>query len=45
VATALEIGNGRRDVHDFQRLFEVKDRQQARGTAPASGLYLKEVYY
>ena len=45
VATALEIGNGRRDVHDFQRLFAVKDRQQARGTAPASGLYLKEVYY
>ncbi|KRM71425.1 tRNA pseudouridine(38-40) synthase TruA [Lacticaseibacillus brantae] len=45
VATSLEIGNGRRDVHDFIRLFEVKDRQQARGTAPASGLYLKEVYY
>lgn len=45
VATLLEIGNGRRDVHDFQRLYAVKDRQQARGTAPASGLYLKTVYY
>lgn len=45
VATLLEIGNSRRDVHDFRRLFEVKDRQQARGTAPASGLYLKKVYY
>ncbi len=45
VATLLEIGSGRRDVHDFQRLYVVKDRQQARGTAPASGLYLKEVYY
>lgn len=45
VATLLEIGNGRRDQHDLLRLFEVKDRQQARGTAPASGLYLKEVYY
>ncbi|MCH4172181.1 MAG: tRNA pseudouridine(38-40) synthase TruA [Lactobacillus sp.] len=45
VATLLEIGNGRRDVHDFLRLYEVKDRQQARGTAPASGLYLKKVYY
>lgn len=45
VATLLEIGNGRRDIHDFLRLFEVKDRQEARGTAPASGLYLKEVYY
>ncbi|WP_155287448.1 tRNA pseudouridine(38-40) synthase TruA [Lacticaseibacillus zhaodongensis] len=45
VATALEIGNGRRDLHDFKRLIEVRDRQQARGTAPASGLYLKEVFY
>jgi len=45
VATLLEIGNGRRDVHDFLRLFEIKDRQEARGTAPASGLYLKEVFY
>lgn len=45
VATTLEIGNGRRDLHDFIRLFTVRDRQQARGTAPASGLYLKEVYY
>lgn len=45
VATLLEIGNGRRDEHDLLRLFEVKDRQEARGTAPASGLYLKEVFY
>ena len=45
VATLLEIGNGRRDVHDFVRLYEVKDRQEARVTAPASGLYLKKVYY
>lgn len=45
VATLLEIGNQRRPVHDFLRLYEVKDRNQARETAPASGLYLKEVYY
>ncbi|MCH4010202.1 tRNA pseudouridine(38-40) synthase TruA [Companilactobacillus sp.] len=45
VATLLEIGNGRRAEHDFLRLFEIKDRQEARGTAPASGLYLKEVFY
>ncbi|WP_178198304.1 tRNA pseudouridine(38-40) synthase TruA [Ligilactobacillus sp. Marseille-Q7487] len=45
VAVLLEIGNGRRDVHDFLRLYEVRDRNQARQTAPASGLYLKEVYY
>lgn len=45
VGTLLEIGNGRREVHDFLRLYEVKDRQQARVTAPASGLYLKSVDY
>lgn len=45
VATTLEIGTGRRPPHDFLRLYDVRDRQQARGTAPASGLYLKEVYY
>lgn len=45
VATLLEIGNGRRGVHDFLRLYEVKDRQQARVTAPASGLFLKQVFY
>ena len=45
VATLLEIGNGKRPVHDFLRLYKVKDRSQARQTAPASGLYLKEVYY
>lgn len=45
VAALLEIGNGRRDVHDFFRLYEVKDRQQCRETAPASGLYLKQITY
>lgn len=45
VAVLLEIGNGKRDVHDILRLLEVKDRQEARLTAPASGLYLKKVYY
>lgn len=45
VATLLEIGNGRRDPHDFIRLYAVKDRQQARVTAPASGLYLTHVFY
>ncbi|MEY8662286.1 tRNA pseudouridine(38-40) synthase TruA [Ligilactobacillus faecis] len=45
VATLLEIGNGKRPVHDFLRLYEVKDRNECRETAPASGLYLKKVYY
>jgi tRNA pseudouridine38-40 synthase len=45
VAVLVEIGSERRPVDDIPRLFEVKDRNQARGTAPASGLYLKEVDY
>ncbi|NVY96032.1 tRNA pseudouridine(38-40) synthase TruA [Lactobacillus sp. DCY120] len=45
VATLLEIGSDRRPVHDLQRLFEVEDRQQARVTAPASGLFLQKVFY
>jgi tRNA pseudouridine38-40 synthase len=45
VAALLEIGSKRRPVHDFLRLYQVKDRNECRGTAPASGLYLKEVVY
>ncbi|UDM32394.1 tRNA pseudouridine(38-40) synthase TruA [Lentilactobacillus laojiaonis] len=45
VGVVLEIGSGLRDPHDIIRLFEVKDRTQARRTMPASGLYLKKVYY
>lgn len=45
VASLLEIGNGKRPVHDFLRLYEVKNRNECRATAPASGLYLKKVYY
>ncbi|MDN6901035.1 tRNA pseudouridine(38-40) synthase TruA [Oenococcus sicerae] len=45
VGVLLEIGNGTRPVHDIERLIQVKDRQQARFTAPASGLYLDKVYY
>ncbi|MHA8138098.1 tRNA pseudouridine(38-40) synthase TruA [Lactobacillaceae bacterium Scapto_B20] len=41
----IEIGAGRRDVDDIKRLLQVKNRNQARLTAPASGLYLKRVYY
>ncbi|WAM38442.1 tRNA pseudouridine(38-40) synthase TruA [Leuconostoc pseudomesenteroides] len=45
VGVLLEIGTGRRPVHDIQRLIAVKDREQARFTAPASGLYLDEISY
>lgn len=45
VGVLLEIGMGSRSVHDIPRLLAAKDRQQARLTAPASGLYLKSVDY
>ncbi|MDT6981038.1 tRNA pseudouridine(38-40) synthase TruA [Levilactobacillus zymae] len=45
VGVLVEIGSGTRPVHDILRLYQVKDRKQARRTAPAAGLYLKHVYY
>lgn len=45
VAVLIEIGSERRPVHDISRIIEAKNRDEARGTAPASGLYLKKVYY
>lgn len=45
VGVLVEIGAGTRPVHDILRLYQVKDRKQAIRTAPASGLYLKHVYY
>ena len=45
VGVLLEIGGGSRPVDDIPRLLAQKDRQQARLTAPASGLYLKSVDY
>lgn len=45
VALLLEIGNGQRPVDDVKRVIAARDRQQARMTAPASGLYLVDVSY
>ncbi|MCL0311918.1 tRNA pseudouridine(38-40) synthase TruA [Apilactobacillus sp. TMW 2.2459] len=45
VGVLLEIGSNYRDKHDILRLYKVKDRDQARRTAAACGLYLKKVYY
>lgn len=45
VAVLMEIGQGRRPVDCIPALLAAKDREQARGTAPASGLYMKKVYY
>ena len=45
VATLLEIGNGKRPVHDFCGCMKSKTAMNVEETAPASGLYLKKVYY
>ena len=45
VAVLLEIGSQQRPVDDIVRVLAAKDRNQARGTAPASGLYLVAVSY
>lgn len=45
VALLLEIGSGQRLSDDVQRVMAAKDRQEARMTAPASGLYLVNVDY
>lgn len=45
VALLLEIGSGQRPVDDIPRVIAAKDRQEARMTAPASGLYLVNVDY
>ncbi|UQS85728.1 tRNA pseudouridine(38-40) synthase TruA [Apilactobacillus apisilvae] len=45
VGVCIEIGSGYRPENDVLRLYDVKDRRQARRTVPACGLYLKHVYY
>lgn len=45
VAVLLEIGTGQRPVNDIPRVLAGKDRQLARWTAPANGLYLVSVGY
>ncbi len=45
VGTMLEVGGGRRDLADFQRLLGGAPREQAGDTARPHGLYLAEVRY
>lgn len=45
VGTLIEIGEQKRKSEDIMELLEVKDRTKAGITAPACGLYLKDVYY
>jgi len=43
--TLIDVGTGRRSIADFRTILEGRDRKKAGITAPAHGLYLKEVKY
>ena len=45
VGLLIEIGEGKRKSEDIFGILEAEDRTKAGKTAPASGLYLKDVYY
>ncbi len=45
VGTLVEVGKGKMSANEFKRVIESKDRKKAGPTAPAHGLFLKEVNY
>jgi len=45
VGTLVEVGRGKINPEEFQKILEAKDRNKAGPTAPAHGLFLKEVKY
>jgi tRNA pseudouridine38-40 synthase len=45
VGTLVEVGKGKISSVEFQKILESKDRKKAGPTAPARGLFLKEVKY
>lgn len=45
VGLLIEIGEGKRDISSVNKIFSMEDRKESGKTAPAEGLYLKEVYY
>ena len=45
VGTIVEVGRGKIDSEEFQRILDSKNRREAGPTAPAHGLFLKEVKY
>lgn len=45
VGTILEVGGGRMTVGEFRKVLAGRDRAGAGPTAPARGLFLREVYY
>ena len=45
VGTLIEVGEGKREYDDILKILESKNRTKAGKTAPAEGLYLKNVFY
>jgi tRNA pseudouridine38-40 synthase len=45
VGTLVEIGRGKIRASDFRKIMNSEDRKEAGPTAPAQGLFLKEVKY
>lgn len=45
VGTLLEVGRGKLTIEEFSAILQAKDRTMAGATAPAHGLFLKEVLY
>ncbi len=45
VGTLVDVGKGKMSAEEFKNIFEKKDRTLAGITAPAQGLFLKEVRY
>lgn len=45
VGTLTEIGTGKKNLDDFKKIIESKDRNQAGASAPAHGLFLTKVAY
>lgn len=43
--TLVDVGIGRRSIKDFEDILNSRERKKAGITAPAHGLYLKEVHY
>ena len=45
MGTLVEVGKGKMSHHEFVEIVEARDRTKAGKTAPAQGLFLKEVCY
>ncbi len=45
VGTLISVGEGKTEPDEILEIFKCEDRTKAKKTAPANGLYLKNVYY